>query len=228
MIAGLVLASLAIAATPFTSGAVAKDYLKGAAGLTPYYSSLSTLLDVATVGSTLIMTRFLFFVWPRAGDAEKSPTAGLWAPWALSVGGVATFVLFLSIPAPELAGMLLSFSSLWPVALGAALATGTWLVNRRSDGKLRSRSEPRIPEGDLVVPMSGLLSRTRDAWKDHVSPIRKGLNQRLSSLTDRCRGRLHELRAGAAGLESRVQYWTVAGSLFMLLVAALLALVALA
>jgi len=231
VVAGLVLASLAIAAAPLTSGAVAKNYLKDAAGLTPYYGSLSTLLDVATVGSTLIMARFLFFVWPRGGDAEdaeKSPTAGLWAPWALSVGGVATFVLFLSIPAPELAGMLLSFSSLWPVALGAALATGTWLINRRSDGKLRSRSEPRIPEGDLVVPMSGLLSRTRDAWKDHVSPIRKGLNQRLSSLADRCRGRLHGLRAGAAGLESRVQYWTVAGSLFMLLVAALLALLALA
>lgn len=174
------------------------------------------------------MARFLFFVWPRAGDGSQKPKAGLWAPWVLSVGGVATFVLFLSIPAPELAGSLLSFSSLWPVTLGAALAAGTWLVSRRSGGKLRSGIEPRIPEGDLVVPMSDLLSRTRDAWKDHVSPIRKGLDQRLSSLADRCRGVSHELRAVASGLESRVQYWTVAGSLFMVLVAALLALVALA
>ena len=227
VVAGLLLASLAIAAAPLTSGAVAKEYLKDAAGLTPYYGTLSTLLDVATVGSALLMARFLIFVWPRAGDGEKGPEAGLWAPWALSVGGVATFVLFLPIPIPELAGILLTFSSLWPVTVGVALATGAWLLNRRSGGKLRCGLEPRVPEGDLVVPMSGLLGLARDAWMDHVSPIRKGLAERLASLANRCRAGLRKLRVGASELESRARYWTVAGSLFVLLVAALFVLSAL-
>ena len=228
VVAGLVLASLAISAAPLTGGAVAKEYLKDAAGLTPYYGALSTLLDVATVGSALIMARFLFFVWPRAGEGEGSTGAGLWAPWALSVGGVATFVLFLPIPAPELAGILLSPSALWPVAVGASLAAGALLLNRRSGGRLRSGLEPRIPEGDLVVPVNGLLGFVRGIWRRRISPMRQGLTKRLALLVDRCHRGLRDVRAGAAGLEIRVRHWTVAGSLFVGLVAVLLALLALA
>jgi hypothetical protein len=227
VVAGLLLASLAIAAAPLTSGAAAKAYLKSAVELTPYYGVLSSLLDFASVGSALIMARFMLFVWPRAGTREGGAEAGLWVSWLASVGGVAALILFLPDPIAALPGLVVSVSALWPVALGTLLAAGAWLLNRRSDGKLRARFEPKIPEGDLIVPMSGLLGRIRSGWKGRLAPAWGGLMEGLGSRRKRFGSDLGRLQSAASGAEARIRYWTVAGSLFALLVAALLVLSAL-
>ena len=227
VVAGLLLASLAIAAAPLTSGAAAKAYLKSAVELTPYYGALSSLLDVAAVGSALIMARFMFFVWPRAGDKEGGAEAGLWAPWVVSVGGVAALVLFLPDPIPNLPGLVVSASALWPVALGALLAMGAWLLDRRSDGGLRARFEPKIPEGDLIVPTDGLMRRVRSGWKGRLMPAWGGLMGRLVGQGKRFGSGLGRLRSATSDAEARIRAWSVAGSLFALLAAVLLAVSAL-
>jgi NADH:ubiquinone oxidoreductase subunit 5 (subunit L)/multisubunit Na+/H+ antiporter MnhA subunit len=227
VLAGLLLAALAIAAAPLTSGAAAKEYLKSAAELTPYYSVLSKLLDVATVGSTLLLARFLLFVRPHAGDEEKGPGAGLWAPWAVAVGGVATLILFFPDPISELPELVLSFSALWPVLVGALLAGGAWLLDRRSGGKVRMKIEPGIPEGDLLVPFTWLLGSLRGGWNAYALPARERTAEFLSSQARRSRSGLDRLGSAATKLESWMQFWTVAGGLSLLVAIALLALTAL-
>ena len=95
----------------------------------------------------------------------------------------------------------------------------------RSGGKLRSGIEPPAPEGDLVVCMSGQGSYERP-YRPRLL-ILKSLIERSISSADRCHGGWHELLADASRLGFRVRYWTVAGSFFIGLVAAPLALVAL-
>ena len=227
VLAGLLLAALAIAAAPLTSGAAAKEYLKSAAELTPYYDVLSMLLDIATVGSALLLTRFLLFVRPHAGNEEKDPGAGLWMPWAVTIGGVATLILFFPDPISELAGLVLSFSALWPVLAGALLAGGAWLLDRRSGGKVRMKIEPRIPEGDLLIPFTWLLGGLRWGWNAYALPARERAAELLSTQARRSRSGLGKLSSAATKLESRMQFWTVAGGLSLLVAIALLALTAL-
>ncbi|MDQ4083895.1 MAG: hypothetical protein M3117_05815, partial [Actinomycetota bacterium] len=227
VLAGLLLAALAIAAAPLTSGAAAKEYLKSAAELTPYYEVLSPLLDVATVGSILLLARFLLSVQPHSGDEEKGPGAGLWAPWAVTVGGVATLILFFPNPISELPELVLSYSALWPVLLGALLAGGAVLLDRRSGGKVRAKIEPGIPEGDLLIPFSWLLGGLRRGWNAYVLPAWERMAELLSSQIQRSRSGFGRLGSAATKLESRMQFWTVAGGLSLLVAIALLALTAL-
>lgn len=230
VVAGLVLASLALAGAPLTSGAVAKEYLKDIIYLAPagwqyvlYYG-----LDLAAVGSALIMGRFLLSVWPRAGEEDTKPPAGLYAPWLFSVGAVATMVLFFPEPLVELPGLLLSTSALWPVTVGALLAAGAWWSNRRSGGELRERLEPAIPEGDLLVPVSRSLTLVWYGWDTYASPAMERSAGFFVSRSREYGGSLVRLWSAAEELESRIQLWTVAGALALLLALAVLTLSALA
>ncbi|MBA2442100.1 MAG: hypothetical protein H0V53_06810 [Rubrobacter sp.] len=226
VIGGLVLAALALAGAPLTSGAAAKDYLKGITDLAPlpWDNVLYSGLDLAAVGSTLIMARFLFAVWPPAGGQEQRPPALLFVPWLVSVGGVAALVLFLPETLAELPGLLLTFEALWPLAAGVLLVTVAWYLDRRFGGKPRERLVPAVPEGDLLIPVTRSLSLVRRGWKSHAAP---SLERSVKFVTDQGEAYASELvkiRTAADRLESWAQVWIVAGALALMLVLTVLAL----
>ncbi len=227
--AGLLLGALAIAGAPLTSGAAAKEFLKSAAELPPsaWADRLKPLLDLAAIGSTLLVARFLFYVWPRAGKTG-GPAPGLWLPWTGSVVGLAALVLFLPVPAAELPGLLISFSALWPVTLGALLVAGALLLHRRAGERLRASLDPEIPEGDLISPINRLLLLVRGGWRDQAPPASEKLKEDLGSLESRSQAASRRLGSAAVTLEARVRLLVVAGSLALLLSVALIALNALA
>lgn len=229
VVAGLLLAALAISGAPLTSGAAAKEYLASAEKLppAPWPELLYPLLQAAAVGSTLLMGRFLFSVWPEKGEKSERLAPGFWLPWAIPTLGVIGMLPFLPEPLVELPGLVLSFSALWPVTLGALLVGGAWLLDRRTEGRVLARIKPEIPEGDLLVPFVWLLDRLRQGWIAYVLSAWKHLSGRLSSRLERPRGEFGRLRSATTELEFWMQYWTVAGALYLLLAIALLAIVAL-
>ena len=223
VVAGLLLAALALAGAPLTSGAVAKAYLKAAKEplAAPWPEVLKDLLQAGAVGTTLLMGRFLFSTWPRA--SHKSPGTGLWLPWLVLLIGVATLVIAIPESVADTLGLVLSFDALWPLVVGALLVGGTWLWGRRAAARLA----PHIPEGDILIPVARLLERLRSAVHSYLAPAWNEWVERTTTRLERYQARLGSLRAATAELEVRLQYWIVAATLFLSLVLILLALIAL-
>jgi formate hydrogenlyase subunit 3/multisubunit Na+/H+ antiporter MnhD subunit len=218
--AGLVFAALAIAGAPLTSGASAKETLKDAlyASATLGPGLLETLIQAGAVGTTVLLIRFLRVMSLQEAETGKSPPPGMWLPWALVVAGVAAVVFLL----PEPVAATLSLSALWPVALGIALAAATVALVRR--GALRS---PQVPEGDLLIPVLRLLSGIYRLWAGRVMPAWESMLEQASKQYVRLTER-REPGEYAGLLEDRLRLWTIAGTVFVLLVSALLALAVLA
>ncbi len=158
---GLIIPALALAGAPWTSGAIAKGALKQALYETEALQGdwLIWLISFGAVGTSLLMARFLYVLWPRHFRASASVEPALWVPWALVVVSV-VLVPWLT-PWPELRHAALAasqaslvWSSLWPVALAAALAYAFYHWRLASPYRLAFNP----PAGDLVVPVVGLLS----------------------------------------------------------------------
>ena len=147
---------------------------------------------------------------------------GLFLPWAVTLAGVAGFVLLLPDVFSEFSSLLLSTSVIWPVAVGVLLAGGAWLLRRRVGRSL----EPGIPEGDLLVPITHSLNYLSGAWSFLVLPLWRRALQRISLRTSAYEEGARYLQQAAEKAETRVQYWIVAGTLALLLVGLLLGLAA--
>ncbi|ADI14804.1 NADH/Ubiquinone/plastoquinone (complex I) [Truepera radiovictrix DSM 17093] len=213
--AGLVLAALALTGAPLTSGAVAKGYLTAATGaLSPDEPlPLEPLLQLAAIGTTLLMARFLVTVWPRgAGPAAPIPL-GLLLPWLVTLLAVAFGVLALPEGPAYLIYSAGALSALSPALIGALLALLVWLLYRY--GFLDAR--PGIPEGDLVAPLAALSGGLQRAWARLV-PFWRHLTTPEAGA--RPKG---SLGARLTALENLLG-WTAAGGLFLFLVTTLLAL----
>lgn len=212
--AGLIFAALVIAGAPLTAGSAAKETLKAAtdtsATLPPVL--LEGLIQFGAVGTTVLLARFLWSLAREEVSPGDSPAAGLWLPWAVLLAGVAGMVFLIPYPAIE----TLSFTSVWPVALGTALAAGAWLLGRR--GFLRA---PYIPEGDLLLPATAALSGVARLWTGGIAPRWESGRDRLVKRYQRRRERV-SLRERAAWLEGYLRTWLVAGTLFALLIAAVI------
>jgi hypothetical protein len=138
---------------------------------------------------------------------------GLFLPWAVTLAGVAGFVLLVPGVFSEFSSLLLSASSAWPVAVGALIAVGTWLFRQR----LLKGVKPNIPEGDLLVPISRSLKYIAATWSGLSLPLwRRGL-ERVSLKLAAYGENLGRITDTIERAESRVQYWIVAGALALLL-----------
>ena len=197
-LAGLALPALALAGAPFTSGMLAKLGLKDALAAlpAPWADALPVLLAVGALGTALLMARLVWRV--REAPIVGSAPAALWAPWLLTLAGVAGLT---SGAAPSASwttalqpGALLS--TLWPI-LAALILTVAAL-------KLRLRA-PQVPAGDLLVPVEHLLA---------------GLARRLAPLRPPAPPSL-PIRAALRPprLESRLRAWPFAGALWLALLA---------
>jgi formate hydrogenlyase subunit 3/multisubunit Na+/H+ antiporter MnhD subunit len=224
---GLVFPALALAGPTLTSGAVAKAGLKTALAASGMGGDLAiSLLSAATVGTTLLMARYLVLVWPRAAEGAHRRAAGpgMSLPFAALVAAVAAAVWL--VPWGDLRGAVRASAEvapkwevLWPVLAGTALA-----VPALRSGLPRA---PGIPPGDLVVPAARGLARLGAGWLRLVGAIERALEAGRSRLIEPAARAVRAAIASGAGLEQALLRWEVGAVAFLIVSLALLASLAL-
>ena len=146
--AGLVLLALVLAGAPLTSGMLAKHYLKDLTVFAPW--PLAPALTLASVGTTLLMARFLWLVWRAPAAVALPRSRGLVLPWVVMIAAVLT-ATWLVLP-PDRAALLAPGTlagAAWPLALGVLVAVVAlrFVPGRRF----------MIPPGDVLVPVERAL-----------------------------------------------------------------------
>ena len=217
---GLVIPALALAGAPFTSGAAAKLALMSEIGFLPgaWVGWVKFLLPMAAVGTTLMMARYLWLVWPRTHGATESIAAGTRLPWAFLVGVVVvgmwllpgTLALELLNPSPAML-----WKATWPLLLGGALA---WL-GAKLTGRFPALRSHGVPAGDMAVwfgKLAGLLPRPGVTPAQRPSGPGEGVVMQSTSLTARTMALLKE---HALRTEQKWRGWSVAGFAALLLLA---------
>ncbi|MBT8439681.1 MAG: NADH-ubiquinone oxidoreductase, partial [Gammaproteobacteria bacterium] len=137
----LVLPALSLAGLPFTSGALAKSALKDQLIFLPelWVSLINWLLPLASIGTTLLMARFLYLC--RNSHHSQTPKGLYW--WLL-------LMCSLLIPwywSLQTINIISIWSGFWPVLAGAVIA---YVVYKGSYQSLFSRT-PSIPPGDILI-----------------------------------------------------------------------------
>ena len=143
VMAGLLLPALALAGAPFTSGALAKTQLKVA--LTelpaPWLELLAWALPLASVGTGLLMARFLLLT---SRESKQNDGIGLLPPWFVLLAAVAALA-WMQADADTVAAVLSGSglaSATWPVFVVALISFTAWRREWRG---------PAIPPGDVLV-----------------------------------------------------------------------------
>jgi multicomponent Na+:H+ antiporter subunit D len=219
---GLILASLALAGAPFTSGAVAKIALKlplkDLQGSWVY--ALGLLLPLAAIGTTVLMARFIYIVTRHPAPHGK-PRFGMWLSWLLAVALTATAVWLL--PAGRKAvsdalGPIAVWQALWPVAMGILFSGIVWFRGTRE----KWLPVPRIPQGDLLFALSYLYQLVIDFSAVLAARIRQRIPTGLKNL-QRQRPQLQAIQKLPLWLENRLLDWQTACLIFVLLTVGLFA-----
>ncbi len=219
---GLIMASLALAGAPFTSGAVAKVALKSSlnAFQGSWLYSLSWLMPLAAIGTTLLMARFLFIV-TMSPSGHVKPRFGMWLSWTVTILLSAFAVWMLPAargPALKTLGPNGFWQAMWPVGAGILISSGVWLL------AVRKKWLPTvsIPQGDLIFVTNYLYDRLLQLAslplkrvREHVSAVlerfqsKKSILQVLGNLTTR--------------LEYRLAEWQTAALIFVIIIGCLFA-----
>ncbi|WP_019594315.1 complex I subunit 5 family protein [Thioalkalivibrio sp. ALM2T] len=203
------LPALALAGLPFTSGALAKNTLKGPLApdaLPGWLAHTELLLTLAAAGTSVLLLRFLW-CW-QAG--LQAPADGLdrqrwWAWGALALMGL---LLPLGVLVVGPGGLpveprdLYGLALLWPIALGLVVAGIAYRL-------IRDRETPRVPEGDLAVLAEAAWSAARRTHRNlALSPPRpRRMPARLRLLRLKLRQRLEDA-------ERVLTRWETIGLLF--------------
>ena len=219
---GMIIAALALAGAPLTSGAVAKTALKfplkSLADL--WVSGIGLPLILAAIGTTLLMARLMFIVTAGRPNQGK-PGTGMWLSWMLTVLLTATTVWLL--PAARRAAsdslqLISLWQGLWPVAAGIIASAIVWLKAIKS----RSSLHPAIPQGDILIAFSGLCGLIIEAGSVTAQRVRQIMSVQPKKLQNR-RPRKPMVREVAVRLENRLRDWRTAGLIFVLLTGCLFA-----
>lgn len=212
---GLTLPALSMAGAPATSGAIVKAALEPAfQGLTLWADWLPLLFSATAVGTTLLMARYLFLVWPRETGKGRL-TIGLWLPWAILVAAAA-LTLSAWPASAELARASLSWektrASLWPVVAGLAISGSAWWMTRH-----RAKPFGQIPAGDLAVLLEHAGARMRKLWS--AAAAAESLAKRTHAIQKGGEFILAWVTASTSPIRSErnLQRWPVACLTFLLL-----------
>ena len=218
----LLLASLALAGAPFTSGAVAKIALKWALNdfQGPWVAGLNLLLPLAAIGTTLLMARFLFVI-TRHPSAHDRPRVGMWLSWTLTILLTAA-VVWLLPAAQKAASKTLQLASLWqalwPVAAGMLISGTIWLRTVRKK-RLPALS---IPQGDLLYVFSYLYRLFLDLSSKRSRQIQRSMYSALKNIQNN-RPELQAIRKLPFWFENCLTDWQIASLIFVILIACLFA-----
>jgi multicomponent Na+:H+ antiporter subunit D len=145
----------AIIGLPFSSGAIAKSALKGSFS---ELAMLPTLLLLSTVGTSLLMLRFLDVLWNSTKNVQH---AGLdiWRSLSFALLFVSSVVFIYVLPESRLFWLSeLSFSTLVLPLLPLILAMLLYLIIRKT-----RMGHYEIPAGDIVVLFEGVSARIKVA-----------------------------------------------------------------
>jgi formate hydrogenlyase subunit 3/multisubunit Na+/H+ antiporter MnhD subunit len=221
-VGGLILASLALAGAPFTSGAVAKIALK--LPLKDLQDSwiygLYLLLPLAAIGTTLLMARFIFIVTTRPAIHGR-PRFGVWLSWSLTVLLTATVAWLLPAGRKAVSESLQPISlwqALWPVAIGISLSGIVWFKAIRKEWP----QMPAIPQGDILLAFSSLSALLIGMGSLPV----KRLQQFMPNVLKHIQGKRIKPQAAHKHLvwiENRLTDWQTACLIFVLLTVCLFA-----
>jgi formate hydrogenlyase subunit 3/multisubunit Na+/H+ antiporter MnhD subunit len=227
--AGMILAALAVAGAPMTSGSVAKGAIKEVAHLSPgvWPLALDWLLPLTTVGTTLLMTHFLALIWATA-PSTASPARGLWLPWSglllLLVGTLHLLTRWYDLELPGAPGASPEYiiAGIWPIALGVGLWVGAQMLRRRFS--LRA-DQWEIPAGDMLVLFESRVAMLGRRMARQDAPDRP---QPIVDLASRWYGLYAESDRNDRlwRLEVRLTRWSNAALIAVLTVLLLVALLA--
>ena len=219
-VGGLILASLALAGAPFTSGAVAKIALKSPLNEVQgsWVYGLNLLLPLAAIGTTLLMARFLFVI-TRHASVHDRPRFGMWLSWTFTILLAATVVWVLPV-AQKATSKTLQFASLWqalwPVAAGVLISGTVWLRSVRKK-RLPALS---IPQGDLLYVFSYLYRLFLNLSSKRSRQIQRSMYSALKNIQNN-RPELQAIRKLPVWLENRLAEWQIASLIFVLLIVCL-------
>jgi hydrogenase-4 component B len=215
VLALLAMPALVLAGAPFTSGALVKGLVKPElAGLAdPWGLALTLALTASTLGTTLLMARFLVLVGAGGRASEPSPVR-IALPWLGLVALVLAWPFLTGLAFPDLA-------SGWPVLAGCLLA----LILALSHLAWAKALVGLIPPGDLLHPLSDAADA---AWRSMRAAAGKVSVRGLG----RANERLRQVRVGRPdwpdAADRTLRLWPVAGTLFLALAGSVWALVSLA
>jgi formate hydrogenlyase subunit 3/multisubunit Na+/H+ antiporter MnhD subunit len=212
MILGVVvLLALALAGAPFTSGAVAKYDLKpvleGAA-----WSWIGAVVAVTTVGTALLMARFVWVAANIKGHAEPRWAWPL-AAWGLLAALVVLFPFAFGKPAAWLSNAL-------PVGIGAGIAAAVALMAALQP-RLFAPFVGLVPAGDLLTLLTPLLRATKQTGEVFLEDLGRTWG-RLKGAALNAFERVFGTPAG--DVERDLRQWPVAGALWVGISALLLLL----
>ncbi len=223
-LAAAALCGLSIAgAFPF-GGGVTKAVLKDSLGTDlPLSAAFVGLLPLSALATSLLMIRFIILLRKKPGADGAGGV--LWAPYLAMVACAQFLPWFLTVPAlnggqGDLA-VKAAVSGTGPVLFAVGLAGVAMVVGRRAGLGL-----PRLPAGDILVPVAGLLTIIRKGFArvvEAASHVRVPMGPDADdTLRD---GWGSGLVAGAQRIESTIR--TGPGVAVMLLVAILVLALAL-
>ncbi len=207
----LAIPALVLTGAPFTSGALAKALLNPPLteleGL--WANAMPLLLVTSTIGTTLLMARFLALMGMDRSDASNT---SLWiaAPWLVLIGVI--------LAVPFLTGFLFpSITAGWPLAAGAFLALLVALVRPQWGRRLLGS----IPAGDVLEPFLRLTRRLL-RWFDDSST--HGLKRLTNAIAQVPRHSPRHRLTWTLSLEHSLTLWPVAGTVALGIGGALLLL----
>lgn len=227
VLTGLVLAGLAVAGAPLSSGSVGKYAAKNALeGATVAGVDLVQLLPFVATGSTVLLLRFgalLRHADLHPSPARRDPELPAWLGLVVLSVSVPWIVTDAWVPLDAVPGLevVTLWDATWPILVGIGLALSAWRLSRHElvpawignpDGRL-------VPAGDLVVPAEVAVLKLGVEARS----VARGVGQRRSSLTGAARG-AGDASVAVARLaertEARLGGWRGAGLLLLLLVLA--------
>jgi formate hydrogenlyase subunit 3/multisubunit Na+/H+ antiporter MnhD subunit len=224
VMAGLIVAALALAGLPLTAGFAAKAALKDAAAAAPgaWSAALKVVLPLTGITTTLLVSRFLWLVRPGAQPAHGRLKAGMVAPWAVLTASVVA--VFLALRWYEL--VLPKWTNVEPEAIWA----GAWSILTAAvvavlvivrPAVMRPLHWFRVPEGDLVVPAAKIVTMLRGGWRRAVvAPLTRGWDVLTHSMETSAAPAANAL---LARWTRRLENDLVAGLLMVAIAAAVLA-----
>lgn len=217
---GMILASLALAGAPLTSGAVAKIALKFPlkALQGSWVPGLYWLLALAAVGTTLLMSRLIYIVTVHRSNHGK-PKIGMWLSWMLALLLTAIAVWLLPAARRAVTDALQPISlwqAFWPVAVAMLISVVAGLKATRHIGPSRLV----IPQGDLLVAISYLCRQALASIAIQTQRIRPSISTLLKYF-QRIQLPIKAIRHLPFKLENWLTDWRTAGLIFIMLTGSL-------
>jgi formate hydrogenlyase subunit 3/multisubunit Na+/H+ antiporter MnhD subunit len=206
-LAAIAVPALALVGAPFTSGAMVKgmlDPLLSAPG-GAWHGVVGALLLASTLGTTLLMGRFLILMGGLSGGA---PGTGL----APAVPWLALLALILAVPMFSDQGFPSPIAA-WP-ALAAAAVTAVVAAWRP---RPLTRLAGRVPPGDILGPVLARAQAISRAAVSAGAAVSRPLSWRPSRTGNRW---IERARQRTQCVEQALRAWPVAGAGWLAVAAA--------